>query len=75
MNITRTLRKGVTGDDVRFLQRSINALMPLEVPLLAVDGIFGDKTNARVRKFQSANNLTADGIVGMLTLQKLLVLL
>lgn len=37
-----------------------------------VDGIFGTKTLAAVRKFQDANGLTVDGIVGKKTWAKLL---
>lgn len=36
-----------------------------------VDGIYGSKTVAAVKKFQSKNNLTADGIAGPATLAAL----
>jgi len=37
----------------------------------AVDGIYGAKTKAAVKSFQSKNGLTADGIVGQKTAQAL----
>lgn len=39
---------------------------------LDVDGIFGPKTEAAVRAFQSDENLTVDGIVGRYTWSALL---
>lgn len=39
---------------------------------LVVDGIFGPKTEAAVRAFQSDENLTVDGIVGRNTWTALL---
>ena len=53
----RTLRKGSTGDDVRFVQRVIGA---------TVDGQFGPQTERAVRAFQRANPAAGpvDGLVG-----------
>lgn len=38
---------------------------------ITVDGIFGSKTEASVKKFQQYRNLNDDGIVGVLTYQSL----
>ena len=56
------LRVGSTGDDVKKLQE-----------LLGVDviGKFGPKTEAAVKGWQSANGLTADGVVGPNTWAKM----
>lgn len=50
------LRKGSTGDLVRSVQR----VLMLEL----VDGIFGDMTEREVRKFQEAEGIRIDGVVG-----------
>ncbi len=55
---------GSRGRMVQALQVIINRLGPSLLSLLKEDGIFGPKTNARVREFQLQNRLTADGIVG-----------
>jgi hypothetical protein len=60
----RTLSIGSTGPDVVQLQASLNQKMPDALPPLAVDGIFGPKTLARVKAFQAENDLVVDGIVG-----------
>ena len=60
------LRMGMSGPNVRDLQEMLN-LQVADRPLLSVDGIFGPKTKASVVKFQAANRLVADGIVGPLT--------
>jgi len=64
---TRTLKLStpiMIGDDVKLLQTylSINGY-DAGTP----DGIFGNKTKSAVIAFQTANNLTPDGIVGPLT--------
>ncbi|WP_201092224.1 peptidoglycan-binding domain-containing protein [Thiocystis minor] len=64
------LRTGSSGQPVRHLQSSINFLQIVSPPL-AVDGIFGPKTQAAVIAFQRALHLTTDGIVGPLTGQAL----
>jgi len=58
-----TLSKGATGQPVRALQDVLNFQIRRGDPL-KVDGIFGAKTDARVREFQTAVGLKADGIVG-----------
>ena len=68
--MARNLSQGTTGQDVRALQDVLNFHIRRGAPL-AVDGIFGPKTNARVREFQSANRLAVDGIVGPRTFAQL----
>lgn len=60
--IKTTIRKGDRGERVKFVQRLLN---------LYPDGIFGNETDAAVRRFQETNGLTADGIVGVGTLIRL----
>jgi hypothetical protein len=60
----KTLYAGSQGPDVRTLQSKLNAAMSAVKPPLAVDGIFGPLTLARVRAFQQAKGLVVDGIVG-----------
>lgn len=57
------LKKGSKGPDVDRLQRLLNSeLKP--GPRLPVDGVFGDKTNDAVMKFQMTRGLPVDGVVG-----------
>ncbi|MDI3518015.1 MAG: stage sporulation protein [Caldanaerobacter sp.] len=66
---SRTLRYGMQGEDVKFLQSILNKLgFDVGTP----DGIFGFKTQNAVVQFQKANGLVADGIVGPAT-QKVLL--
>ncbi len=60
---TRTLKKGMTGDDVRWLQAALNRL---GYPL-TIDGNFGTNTYNAVLAFQGDHALTQDGIVGPAT--------
>ena len=55
------LRKGSTGDEVKELQQKLTTL---GYSLGAIDGDFGDKTLAAVKKFQSDYSLEVDGVVG-----------
>lgn len=65
--ITRFLAFGSYGGDVKLLQEALNK----HGYGLKVDGIFGNKTEAAVKDFQSKNGLVADGIVGPKTIAKL----
>lgn len=63
------LGRGSRGQTVRLLQA---ALAGLGYGALAADGIFGDNTAGAVKRFQAAEALAADGIVGRDTWHKLL---
>lgn len=54
-NLTRILRKGSKGNDVKKLQKEVGT---------KADGIFGNNTRTAVIKFQKSKKLSADGIVG-----------
>ena len=56
-------RKGSRGEVVRQIQIALH---------LYPDGIFGVNTEQAVKEFQERNNLNPDGIVGPLTLAKLI---
>jgi hypothetical protein len=66
----RVLSQGMTGDDVKAVQDVLNFHVRRGEPL-KVDGIFGPKTDARVREFQKSNGLKADGLVGPKTNEQL----
>jgi cell wall-associated NlpC family hydrolase len=55
-----TLFSGVRGERVSALQSALND----NGSKLAVDGVFGPKTQSAVRDYQSANGLRVDGRVG-----------
>jgi hypothetical protein len=63
----RDLSIGSSGGDVSDLQNALNNRPPTSLALLDPDGVFGQKTDARVREFQRYNNLSVDGIVGPIT--------
>ncbi len=60
----RTLRVGNQGEDVRELQAALKLLGYFTG---TIDGVFGGQTEAAVRRFQSAADITSDGIVGAVT--------
>jgi peptidoglycan hydrolase-like protein with peptidoglycan-binding domain len=59
----RTIGLGSAGDDVVRLQKILNR-RPRKTVTLALDGLFGPKTEAEVRKLQRALKVKADGVVG-----------
>ena len=64
------LRRGTTGPSVVTVQTSLNRIgqsYPAIPKIPVVDGIFGSRTEAAVRRFQEIFNLTPDGIVGPAT--------
>ncbi len=66
------LRQGSTGENVKYLQHSLNYIYRhLERLQLQVDGIFGLKTEATLKQFQSDYGLVVDGIVGIRTWNRL----
>ena len=64
------LRRGTSGPSVVALQVELNRISqsyPAIPKIPTVDGIFGSRTEAAVRKFQEIFNLNVDGIVGPAT--------
>ena len=64
------LRRGTTGPSVVTVQTELNRISqsyPAIPKVNPVDGIFGARTEAAVRKFQEVFGLTVDGIVGRAT--------
>ena len=64
------LRRGTTGPGVVTIQTELNRISqsyPAIPKIPTVDGIFGAKTEAAVRKFQEIFGLDVDGIVGRAT--------
>ena len=60
----RNLSAGTRGEDVRAVQATLNFQPGLPGPPLDADGVFGPKTDARVRAFQDREGLDVDGVVG-----------
>ena len=64
------LRRGTSGPGVVTIQTELNRISqsyPAIPKIPTVDGIFGARTEAAVRKFQEVFNLNPDGIVGPAT--------
>jgi peptidoglycan hydrolase-like protein with peptidoglycan-binding domain len=64
------------GKDVEIVQNDLNLITEhpgqgSALAALTVDGIYGAKSQARVREFQGINGLKADGLVGAHTRDKL----
>ena len=65
-----TLKYGSKGNDVKKLQESLISA-GYDLGEGGADGIYGQKTMAAVKDYQSKNGLSADGIAGNQTLGKL----
>lgn len=61
-----TVKRGNRGETVKVLQRKLNE----RGEKLVVDGIFGPRTDAAVRRFQKRSGIVVDGIVGPITWSK-----
>ena len=64
------VQRGATGPNVVTIQVELNRIAqnyPAIPKIPVVDGIFGSRTEASVRKFQEVFDLTPDGIVGPAT--------
>lgn len=62
-----TVKSGSTGNYVKFLQASLD----LRYSPGPIDGIFGSQTRSAVIAYQKSKGITADGIVGPNTWNKL----
>ena len=63
---TRTLKRGMKGEDVKWLQK---ALKDWGYPVGTIDGSYGPKTEQCVKSFQM--DVFVDGIAGQLTIDRL----
>ncbi|NEX21023.1 peptidoglycan-binding protein [Thiorhodococcus mannitoliphagus] len=61
-----TIKTGSQGPYVSYCQNLLNARLTGQ-RCLWVDGIFGPKTDAAVKRFQMMRQLQIDGVVGTLT--------
>lgn len=66
----RILKVGIRGTDVKALQEMLQDLGYYNGP---TDGLFADETMRAVQRFQKAQGLKTDGIVGPLTYQAILL--
>ena len=68
--LTRVLRKGDKGDDVKWVQEAL-IKKGYRLPKYGADGDFGTETVKAVKMFQRNNGLEDDGAVGKLTITAL----
>jgi peptidoglycan hydrolase-like protein with peptidoglycan-binding domain len=62
--MSTTLKYGMSGQEVRELQRRLNCSAPTRLPLQEIDGNFGVSTLARVMEFQFHQQIQTDGVCG-----------
>lgn len=67
------VRLGSRGEEVRRVQLYLNRVSEAypQIPPITVDGVFGPGTQAAVLTFQSLFGLTPDGVVALLTYNRL----
>ncbi len=65
-----TLREGAKGEPVRQLQIRVAGWMTND-DVLTIDGEYGPRTTAAVKRFQAGYNLGADGVAGPQTFAKI----
>lgn len=68
----KQISKGSSGAQVKTAQALLVKKYGYSVGISGVDGIFGDKTDDAVRRFQKAKGLAVDGIIGVNTWNALL---
>lgn len=71
------VKLGDSGDNVTTIQILLNRISqdyPAIPKMYPVDGIFGSQTESAAKKFQSIFNITADGIVGRSTWNKMILI-
>lgn len=68
---SRTLSEGMSGSDVTQLQIRVAGWPGSYGEVIAIDGQFGPRTAAAVRRFQQAYGLNVDGIAGPQTFGKI----
>lgn len=70
----KELKRGSTGDQVKTVQRILRSRgwKDQNGDKLKIDGSFGGKTEAALKKFQKKFGLTVDGVVGKKTWDKIL---
>jgi hypothetical protein len=61
------LEYGARRPEVAEAQLKLNKLLPDQTPALNADGVYGEKSVARMKEFQRRKGLVADGIVGAKT--------
>jgi len=65
IRLTRTLRRGMRGQDVAVVQRLLKEQGIYKHP--NITSVFGTVTHRAVREFQRRNRLTIDGVIGTQT--------
>lgn len=69
-NLTRLLKKGCKGNDVKELQKELMK-RGYDVGKCGIDGKFGNDTQKAVKNYQKDNKLIIDGVVGKNTAHSL----